>query len=51
VAFPIVKVLLSPGRRGRGSIWGIGLGDLTIESFNSTRTGLEDFSGGVVDQV
>jgi hypothetical protein len=39
LGYSIVKALLS-GRRGRGGIWGIGLGDPTIESFNSTRMGL-----------
>lgn len=38
--------------RDRGGTWGIHcLGDLTIESFNSTCTGPEDLSRGVVDQV
>lgn len=39
------RVLLT-GRGARGRIWGIGLSDLTIESFHSTRTGLKPSAEG-----
>lgn len=43
--FSIVEMLLR-GRGIRSRIWGAKLGDLTIESFNSTRTGLKSSAEG-----
>lgn len=45
LGFFIVEVLLK-GCEVHGRVWGIGLSDLTIESFNSTRTGLKSSAEG-----
>lgn len=38
--------MLPTGRGVRSRVWGTSFGDLTIESFNSTRTGLESSAEG-----
>lgn len=38
--------MLLTGRGIRSRVWGTRLGDLTIESFNSTRTGLKSSAEG-----
>lgn len=43
--FSIVE-MLPTGRGVRSRVWGTSFGDLTIESFNSTRTGLKSSAEG-----